>query len=84
MKLKDIITIISSFCTLIIIDYSTNEELKVFPACDLRIGSPFEDSDYRKAVERDRNIIDEFGDCDVMHITAGDHKLFIDVIKGVM
>ena len=84
MKLKDLVGILSSYRTLIISDYDTQEELKVFSGCDIRIGSPYEDSDIRRSIDRDKNIIDEFGELYVRLITCDHSCLYVDVERGVI
>lgn len=83
MTLQNIIGLLSSYRTLIISDYDTQEELKVYPACDIRIGSPFEHSDILKAIDRDKAIMSEYGEFEVMHITCDHSCLYVDV-KGVI
>ena len=84
MNLKDIIHLFSSYRTLIICDYESQEKLKVYEACDIRFGSPFEDLDVRKAIDRSNNIKNEFGEYDVMLITSGEFCIYLDVVKGVI
>lgn len=84
MKLKNLVDILSSYRTLIIYDYDTQEELKIFPACDIRIGSPYEDSDIRRSIDRDRNICEEFGEFEVRLITCDHSCLYVDVVRGVI
>lgn len=83
MKVKDLVLYLSSYRTLIISDFDTQEELKVYPACDIRVGSPYEYSDISKSVERDRNISTDFGDYYVKLITCDHSCLYVDVYKGV-
>lgn len=84
MKLKDLIGILSSYRTLVIYDYDTQDELKIYSACDIRIGSPYEDLDIRRSIERDRNICDEFGEFEVRLITCDHSCLYVDVEMGVI
>ena len=83
MKIKDFKGIFSSFRPLIIRDYLTDDELKIYPACDyFRYGSPFENSDIRKTIERDNTIINDFGEYDVMRITCDLSCLYVEVVMG--
>ena len=84
MKVKDLVLFLSSYRTLIISDFDTQEELKVYSACDIRVGSPYEDFDVRRSVDRDKNISLDFGDYDVRLITCDHSCLYVDVSKGVI